>query len=84
MEQTGTIESAVRDFVATTFWIGEPEGDELTDTTDLVDVGVVDSMNVLKLVDFIEEEFDFMLEPEELFRLTTVSNIADLIRERTA
>jgi acyl carrier protein len=82
MEQTGTIEDSVRDFIRETFWSGATT-EELTDTSLLVDVGVLDSMNVLQLVDFIEEEFDFMLEPDELFRLTSVAGIAELIRERT-
>lgn len=82
--ETGTVESLVREFILRTFWVDARDGVEMTDASDLVDAGVVDSMNVLKLVDFLEEEFDFMLYPEELFRLTSVENIAELVREKLA
>ncbi|MCA1709931.1 MAG: acyl carrier protein [Actinobacteria bacterium] len=78
----GTIESRVRQFILETFWLGQGDEADLTDTSLLVDLGVVDSMNVLELVDFLEEEFDFMLESDELFRLTSIHDIAELMREK--
>jgi acyl carrier protein len=81
VEQTATIASTLRKFILDTYWSADET--RLTDTTDLVDAGVVDSMNVLKLVDFIEEEFDFMLEPEDLFLMTTIASTVELIRDKT-
>jgi len=83
MAEAGTIELSVREFVLKTFWLGDPDGADLTDSSQLVDLGVVDSMNVLKLVDFLEEEFDFMLDPEDLFRLMSIAEIAEVVREKT-
>jgi acyl carrier protein len=62
--------------------LGDLDADALTDTTELVDIGIVDSMNVLKLVDFIEETFDFMLDPEDLFGMRTIAGIVDVICEK--
>ncbi|HEX8581164.1 MAG TPA: acyl carrier protein [Acidimicrobiales bacterium] len=84
MEQVDTVEAEVRDFLVATFWMEPAFAEAMTDDSDLVDGGVLDSMNVLQLVDFLEERFDFMLDPEELFRLTTVANIAALVREKLA
>jgi acyl carrier protein len=82
MEQPGTIELRVREFVVKTFVLDDADEADLTETTDLVELGLLDSMNVLQLVDFIEETFDFMLDPEDLFRLTTLAGIVELIRAR--
>ena len=82
MEQTQSIDDQVREFVIETFVFSDADRAVLTDTSDLVDLGLLDSMNVLQLVDFIEETFDFMLDPEDLFLLTTLNGIAVLIRER--
>ncbi len=83
MAHAEAVDSVVRDFVTATLLAGAGAGSlELGDSSDLVDLGVVDSMNVLKLVDFLEEEFDFMLEPEEIFRMTSIGAIADLVREK--
>lgn len=81
MAQAEAVDSVVRDFVTATFLAGAGSP-ELGDSSDLVELGVVDSMNVLKLVDFLEEEFDFMLEPEEIFRMTSIGAIAELVREK--
>lgn len=81
MHTPAEIRSSVKGFVEQTFLEGG-KAVELTDTTDLVAGGLVDSMNVLRLVEFIEDTYDFMLEPEELFQLTSVENVARLIHAK--
>ena len=82
MDLTATIEEVVRDFVIKTFVWDQATVVDLSSDTDLVELGLLDSMNVLQLVGFIEEEYDFMLEPEDLFLLTTLDGICTVIRER--
>ena len=82
MAETQAIDDQVREFVIDTFVFTDADKVELTDTTDLVELGVLDSMNVLQLVDFIEEQFDIMLDPEDLFLLTTLAGIVAVIREK--
>ena len=81
MEQTVKIQSEVRDFVVDAFLYGEDDPEILSDT-NLVERGVVDSINVLQLVEFMEESYDIMLEPEDLFQLISIANIAELIEVR--
>lgn len=78
----GEIETAVHQFLLDTFF-PDQEAD-LANDTDLVETGVLDSVSVLQLVDFMEEGYDMMIEPEDLFRLTSVDNIALVIREKSS
>ena len=45
-----------------------PEGEqiEITDDMDLMTSGLIDSVGVLQIVAFIEEEYDIMFDPEEI------------------
>ena len=45
-----------------------PEGEqiEITDDMDLMTSGLIDSLGVLQIVAFIEEEYDIMFDPEEI------------------
>lgn len=75
------IEGSVGVFVEETF-LSNGEVTDLEPSTDLVACGVLDSINVLQLVEFLEEGYDIMLEPEDLPRLTSVENIAVVVREK--
>jgi acyl carrier protein len=76
------VDDLVREFVIETFVFTEADRAGLTETTDLVELGILDSMNVLQLVDYIEEQFDIMLDPEDLFLLTTLDGIVAIIRDK--
>ncbi len=76
-----TIESSVHDFLIEAFFDGDNAAG-LTHDLHLVENAILDSINVLRLVEFMEEEFDIMLEPEELHRLITVNEIAAVIRDK--
>ena len=72
----------VRGFLIETFVFTEADRAGLTESTDLVELGILDSMNVLQLVDYIEEQFDIMLDPEDLFLLTTLDGIVAIICDK--
>ncbi|MBT8231413.1 MAG: acyl carrier protein [Saprospiraceae bacterium] len=57
------------------------EGANISKDTELISSGLIDSINTLKLVDFIEETFDIELEAYEVNRdnLNTPSLIEALI-----
>lgn len=76
------VDDLVREFLIETFVFTEADRAGLTETTDLVELGILDSMNVLQLVDYIEEQFDIMLDPEDLFLLTTLDGIVAIIRDK--
>ena len=61
------------------------EPDELTRETSLFNSGLVDSVVVLTTVQFIEETFDFELEPEQVTieNFDSVDAIVALIESQT-
>ncbi|WP_136443377.1 acyl carrier protein [Pacificoceanicola onchidii] len=55
----------LRTFIAEEFAMDIP-ADQLTDDLDLIDTGIVDSLGVLKLIAFLEGEFEMTITPDEL------------------
>lgn len=43
-----------------------PEGEVLESNTSLISSGIIDSINTLKLVDFLETEFNIEFEASEI------------------
>ncbi|NUB45447.1 acyl carrier protein [Fertoebacter nigrum] len=56
---------ALRSFISAEFAIDVP-AHQLTDDLDLIDTGIVDSLGVLKLIAFLEGEYDLVITPDEL------------------
>lgn len=73
----------VRSFVGATFRVAGVAA--IGDDDDLFDAGIVDSMGVLTLVDFVEESFGFTVADDELVpeNFASVSAMADFVRRRT-
>lgn len=57
---------------------------EIGNDLHLVEQGIIDSMGILRLIDFIEEEFDIALEPEDLMieNFSTIDAIAAFITSK--
>lgn len=79
MERQDIVDT-VRNFILTQFLPGE-EPDELTNDTALMTTGILDSLATLKLVTFLEQEFDITVEAHEAdaSNLNTVDLIADFV-----
>ncbi|WP_169976543.1 acyl carrier protein [Tautonia rosea] len=79
------IRKTIRDFLLLEFLPGE-DPDELTDQTPLITGGVLDSISTLRLVVFLEEQFQVSLEAHEagVDHLDTVEQIASLITRKKA
>lgn len=83
--ESDPIKSAVKAFILEEFLPGErPEA--LTDDTPLVTEGVLDSLATLRLVSFLEKEYDITLAPHEVDAdyLNTLPSIAALVRSKLA
>jgi len=81
--QDDPIKSAVKSFILEEFLPGErPEA--LTDDTGLVTEGVLDSLATLRLVSFLEKQFNVSLAPHEVDAeyLNTLPSIAALVRSK--
>jgi acyl carrier protein len=74
------IRETVRRFILDNFLPGE-DASNLTDSTELKENGILDSLSTLKLVTFLEEQFKVELEANDLDagNLSTVAHIAALV-----
>ena len=59
------IEQSVRAFITENFILGDSEP-ELNGSESFLERGLIDSMGVLEIVDFIEDEFGFSISDEDL------------------
>jgi len=78
-----TIKATVKNFILNEFLPGEDPA-ALTDTTALVTTGILDSIAVLKVVTFLENQFGITIEPHEaaVENLNTLSDIAQLVMSK--
>ena len=77
------IKDTVSNFVLSEFLPGE-DPSALTDATPLVTTGILDSIAVLKLVTFLENQFKITLQAHEtgVENLNTLTDIANLVASK--
>ena len=77
------IHDTVKKFILDQFLPGE-DPNELTDDTQLMTTGILDSLATLKLVTFLEQEFDIAVEAHEADaeNLNTLELITDLVHRK--
>jgi acyl carrier protein len=80
MSDRADTQQAVKEFILAEFLAGE-DPDELTQETELVSSGILDSVATLRLVTFLEERFGIAVEAHEADEehLNTLDTIADLV-----
>ncbi|MBV8591055.1 MAG: acyl carrier protein [Acetobacteraceae bacterium] len=73
----------IKQFVIEEFLPDVPEGD-LTEDFDLIENGVIDSLGLLKVIAWIEDEFGVLIEVDEMVpeNFSTIGTISALV-ERT-
>jgi len=74
----------VRAFIFENFLFDAKEED-LQDDASFLEQGIIDSTGVLELVEWLEDEFGFTVDDEELIpeNLDSVNNLADFIIRKT-
>ena len=79
------IKERVKNFILKEYLPGE-DPVALTDTTPLMTTGILDSIAVLKVVNFLESEFGITIEPHEAVveNLNTLSDMAQLVSSKKA
>jgi len=77
------VHDKVKQFILKEFLPGE-DPDELTGDTPLMSTGILDSLATLKLVTFLEQEFDITVEAHEAdaTNLDTLDLIAGLVSSK--
>ena len=77
----GDIKQTVREFILQEFLVGaDPE--DLTDDTPLIEGGILDSLALIKLVTFLEERFQIMLEVD-VEQLASIQSIVETIEAKS-
>lgn len=71
----------IKDFIISTFMYGEGS---LKDDELLFDSGIIDSLGLIKLLSFIEKEFDIQVDMSDITmdNFASVNNIAATINEK--
>jgi acyl carrier protein len=79
------IKSTVKTFILSEYLPGEDPA-ALTDTTPLMTTGILDSIAVLKVVTFLENQFGVIIQPHEAVveNLNTLSDISRLVISKKA
>jgi acyl carrier protein len=79
------IKSTVKTFILDEYLPGEDPA-ALTDVTPLMTTGILDSIAVLKVVTFLENQFHITIEPHEAVveNLNTLSDMAQLVMSKKA
>jgi acyl carrier protein len=77
------IQKKVKDFILSEFLEGE-DPEALTDKTELISSGVLDSLATLKLVTFLEQTFDITVQAHEADadHLNTLEIITGLVKSK--
>lgn len=78
----GEISSRIRDFISAEIMF-EDSASNLTDETPLLG-GVIDSLGLMQLISFLEEEFNVTIEDAEVTadNFRTVSQIEQLVSQK--
>lgn len=79
------INTEIRTFIARNYLPDEP-AESITDTMSLITSGIIDSIGMLGLIDFIESHYGIEFLPREIdiYSLDTVGRIESLIRAKLA
>ena len=79
------IQARVKSFILNEYLPGEDPA-ALTETTPLMTTGILDSIAVLKVVTFLEDQFHITIEPHEAVveNLNTLSDIGRLVMSKEA
>ena len=77
------VRRTLRSFIMSSFLPGE-DPETLEDSTLLVTNGIVTSLSMLELVDFIEDTFSVTLRPDDLgvARMDSIDMLVELVMDR--
>ena len=59
------IQETVKDFIVSRLMVGK-DGDPLDRNDSLIESGILDSLGIIRLIQFLEDRFSFSIEAEEI------------------
>ena len=76
------VEAKIKHYISTEFFSGEEE--TLLNDTPLLSSGIINSISVLRLVEFLENEFGFEFAPHEVDNdyLDTIDRISEFVNSK--
>ncbi len=79
-----TISETIRKYLLEEYFDGPPE--ELSNDLPLLSSGLIDSISILQMVEFLEQSFHFEFEPHEVDQenLNTIDLIVAFVLSKTA
>ena len=79
-----SVEEMVRNYIAENILFSN-KGYPYQDSTSFLDNGIVDSMNVMELVMFVEENFHFKVKDEDIVpdNFDSVACLANYVKDNT-
>jgi len=82
MQSTQPISDAIRNFVISQFPLARKRG--VTDSDLLLETGVLDSLGILDVVQFIETEFGLHIEDDELLpeNFQSIQNLSEFVQKK--
>jgi acyl carrier protein len=75
------LENTIRTFILQEFLPNE-DPSNLKDDTPLLSGGVLDSISVVRLMSFLEEEFEIEIQAHESAAMESIQEMATLIRSK--
>ena len=80
-----SIEDKIRDYILENFLFTDDQS-ALSSTDSFLEKGLVDSTGILEIMTFIEDEYEFSVEDDEMIpeNLDSVINIVKFIGKKTA
>ncbi len=77
------IKDKIRSFIAETFLIGD-EKDTFKDSDSFMATGIVDSTGILEVTGFVESEFEFDIDDEEMTpsNFDSVNNLVGFVSRK--
>lgn len=74
---TKKLEESINNFIQEEFLYDKPEI-KMTNDFNMIEQGILDSMDIFRLIQFVEEEVGVSFEPEEMIQ-TNFQSINDIV-----
>ena len=83
MSNNDNIKNKLKSFITETFLVGN-ENEGLNDSDSFMQTGIIDSTGVLELASFIEQEYKFTIEDDEMTpgNLDSINNLVNFISRK--
>ncbi len=83
MTQQDKIRKELKDFITEVFLVGD-DNESVSDSDSFMQAGIIDSTGVLELVSFIEQQYNFTIEDDEMTpgNLDSMNNLVTFISRK--